>query len=127
MPYPGRNRIYNSIIERMVNEAFRVEEAAFAKVHGEDSDEQLLVYMKSCAVRLGHTPWPREIAGGEFLLRRFIVWENAYRKAGLPPPSLPDKLTCFARCTEETERQKKLYREKKTAQKESRRCTQNEK
>ena len=114
MPYPGRNRIYEKTIKRMVDEALLKQEKVFAEEHGADNEEQLLAYVRSCADRLGHTPWPREIAGGSFLLHRFITWDNVLKKADLIPPSLPDKMTCFARFTEETERQKQIYREQKT-------------
>ena len=114
MPYPGRNRIYEKTIKRMVDEALLKQEKVFAEEHSVDSDVQLLAYVRSCADRLGHTPWPREIAGGSFLLHRFITWDNVLKKADLIPPSLPDKMTCFARFTEETERQKQIHREQKT-------------
>ena len=81
MPYPGRNRIYKSTIRRMVNEALFKQEKAFVEEHGADSDEQLLAYVRACAKRLGHMPWPREIAGGSFLLHRFTVWSNVLKKA----------------------------------------------
>ena len=113
MPYPGRNRIYKSTIKRMVNEALQEQEKAFAEEHGADSEEQLLAYVRACAEQLGHTPWPREIVGGSFLLHRFTVWSNVLKKADLMPPSLPDKMICFVRFTEETERQKQIYREQK--------------
>ena len=65
----------------MVNEALFKQEKAFVEEHGADSDEQLLAYVRACAKRLGHTPWPREIAGDSFLLHRFTVWSNVLKKA----------------------------------------------
>ena len=117
MPHPGRNNIYDATIKRMVNEALEAREQAFAADRGADSNEQLLRYLCLCAGVLGHTPWPREIVGGKLIETRFENWDNALLKANLPKPSLPDKLTYFARYQEETERQKMLYREKKAAKK----------
>ena len=117
MPHPGRNNIYEAAIRRMVNEALEAQEQAFSRSHGDDSDAQLLAYLRSCVELLGHTPWPREIAGGGLMEQRFGSWEMALEKAKLPKPTTPDKLTGFARYQEEVERQKAVYREKKAAKK----------
>lgn len=117
MPHPGRNNIYEATIKRMVTQALETKETEFAACHGADSDEQLLDYLRYCAVILKHTPWPREIVGGSLIQQRFGTWQIAVIKAKLPLPATPDKITGFARYQEETERQKLLYREKKAAKK----------
>ena len=117
MPYPGRNNIYDATIKRMVNEALEAQELEFARNRGNDSDEQLLVYLRFCAQLLGHTPWPKEIVGGSLIEKRFASWETALARANLPKPITQDKLSQFGRYTEETERQKVIYREKKAAKK----------
>lgn len=117
MPHPGRNNIYEATIKRMVNEALKAQEQEFACNRGNDSDEQLLGYLRFCASLLGHTPWPREIVGGSMIEARFGSWETALANAKLPMPTTPNKLTGFTRYTEETERQKIVYREKKAAKK----------
>ena len=117
MPHPGRNNIYEAAIKRMVNEALEAQEQAFAHSRGNDSDEELLAYLRFCAKLLGHTPWPREIVGGRVAEERFGSWEQAIARAELPRPTTPDKLTGFVRYQEETRRQKSIYREKKTAKK----------
>lgn len=117
MPYPGRNNIYEATIKRMVAEALEAQEQAFLAEHGEDSQAQLLAYLRDWAQRLGHTPWPREIPGGSLLCRRFGTWETALLAAQLPPPDTPDKTTAFARYQELTQQQKLCYREKKAAKK----------
>ena len=117
MAYPGRNNIYDATIKRMVTEALEAQEREFARNRGNDSDEQLLSYLQSCAQHLGHTPWPREIVGGSLIEERFGSWQTAIVKAKLPMPITPDKLTGFARYQEEEERQKVRYREKKAAKK----------
>lgn len=117
MPHPGRNNIYEATIKRMVNEALEAQEQEFAQNRGNDSDEQLLGYLCFCASLLGHTPWPREIVGGSLIEDRFGTWQMAIAKAKLPLPTTPNKSTGFTRYTEETERQKIVYREKKAAKK----------
>ena len=117
MPYPGRNNIYEATIKRMVNKALDAQEQEFAKNRGGDSDEQLLAYLQFCAELLDHTPWPREIVGGSLIEARFGSWEKALEKAKLSKPTPPDKLTGFTRYQEEVERQKVVYRQKKTAKK----------
>lgn len=117
MPYPGRNNIYEATIKRMVNEALDAQEQEFIANRSTDSDEQLLSYLCFCANLLGHTPWPREIIGGSLIEQRFGSWETALANAKLPMPTTPNKLTGFTRYTEETERQKIVYREKKAAKK----------
>lgn len=117
MPHPGRNNIYDAAIRRMVNTATDLQEQEFVQNCISLSDQQLLDYLRLCAETLGHTPWPREIVGGRFIVIRFGTWENALKKAKLPKPSLPDKLTNFARYRDEVERQKMLYREKKAEKK----------
>ena len=117
MPHPGRNNIYDATIKRMVNEALETQEQEFAQNRGGDSDEQLLAYLQFCAELLGHTPWSREIVGGRSIEDRFGSWEKALEKAKLPKPTTQNKLTGFTRYIEETERQKVVYRQKKTAKK----------
>ena len=117
MPHPGRNNIYEATIRRMVTQALEEQEQAFALAHGADSEEQLLDYLCRCASALKHTPWPREIVGGNYISQRFGSWQNALVKSNLPAPNVPDKVNGFARYQEEIERQKVLYREKKAAKK----------
>ena len=117
MPHPGRNNIYDATIKRMVNKALEEQEQEFTLNRGNDSDKQLLEYLRFCARHLGHTPWPREIIGGCLIENRFGSWEMALARANLPKPTTPDKLSEFARYTEETQRQKVVYREKKAAKK----------
>ena len=117
MPHPGRNHIYETAINRMVNQALEAQEQEFIRNRSDDSEEQLLAYLRFCAQLLGHSPWPREIVGGSWMEERFGSWDAALTKANLPQPTTPDKPSCFARYYQETERQKLAYREKKAAKK----------
>lgn len=117
MPHPRRNNIYMATIKRMVNEALEAQEQEFTANRGADSDEQLLIYLRQCSATLRHTPWPREIIGGNLIERRFGTWQAALCLAKLPLPNTPDKITVFIRYQEETERQKVIYRERKAEKK----------
>ena len=101
----------------MVAEAIEAQERSFQAQHGEAADEQLLDYLRQQAEMLGHSPWPREIAGGRLIEQRFGSWQAALLRAGLPMPVTADKLTGFAWFQEETERQKEAYRRKKAEKK----------
>ena len=78
-------------------EEFRQREKEFARLHADDTDEQLLAYLRHCAQELGHSPFKREVVGGEFLKKRFVLWSIALWQAGLPmargmkPPTEKEK------------------------------------
>ena len=117
MAYPGRQNIYEATIRRMVQEALEQQEADFRQQHAEDSDEQLIAYLRAWAIRKQHTPWPGEIVGGAFIEERFGSWNRVLALTRLPVPRTANQSASFARIKEETERQKELYRRKKTEKK----------
>ena len=117
MAYPGRQNIYEATIRRMVQEALEQQEADFRQQHAEDSDEQLIAYLRAWAIRKQHTPWPGEIVGGTFIEERFGSWNRVLALARLPVPRTVNQSASFARIKEETERQKELYRRKKAEKK----------
>ena len=117
MAYAGRQNIYEATIRRMVTQALEAREEEFARLHREDTPQQLLLYLRGQAQALGRSPWPGEIDGGSFLEARFGSWERALLLAGLPKPNTPNKPAAFQRVAEETEAQKLLYRRKKAEKK----------
>ena len=117
MAYPGRQNIYEATIRRMVQEALEQQEQEFREQHKEDTDQELLMYLRVCAIRLHHTPWPGEIVGGKLILERIGSWERAVMLAKLPAPSGQNQQKNFARVQEETERQKEIYRKRKAEKK----------
>ena len=117
MAYPGRQNIYAATIRRMVQEALEAQEAQFRQDHRGDSDEQLLSYLHSWAMRLQHTPWPGEIPGGSFIQQRFGSWNRALALARLPLPRTANQSRSFARVRAETEKQKEIYRQRKMEKK----------
>ena len=117
MAYPGRHNIYEATIRRMVQQALQQKEQEFREQHKEDSDAELLMYLRGCASRLHHTPWPGEIVGGSMILERFGSWDRAVFLAKLPAPCGQNQQKYFARVKEETERQKEVYRKRKAEKK----------
>lgn len=111
--YPGRNNLYDSAIRRMVRESLEKQDLAFAQEYAQQDDMVLTAYLRDCAKNLGHSPHPREIIGGPYLVERFGDWANALEKAGLPMPTTPDKPSQFLLVQEETEAQKRQYRIRK--------------
>ena len=126
MGYPGRQNIYEAVIRKMVREALEQQEADFRQKHLADTDEQLLTYLRTWAVRHGHTPWPGEIVGGSFLQERFGSWKQALILAKLPAPKTENRMKHFDRVQKEILKQKELYSRRKaekkalTAQRQSR-------
>ena len=117
MAYPGRQNIYEATIRRMVQAALDKQEQLFRQQHEADTDAQLITYLCSCAAQLQHTPWPGEIVGGDFIKERFGTWHQALALAKLPTPRTANQSKTFARVQEETERQKKVYRQRKAEKK----------
>lgn len=117
MGYAGRQNIYEGAIRKMVTQALEAREAEFNKEHAADTDEQLLAYLRQCAAKLQHTPWPLEILGGTVIAQRFGSWEKALLAAGLPRPKGENKPNLFRRVKEEEVRQKEIYRQRKAEKK----------
>lgn len=85
---------------------------AFAIEHAEDSDAQLIAYVKQMAADLGHSPAKEEIIGGEYIAERFGGWAKMIMAAGLPIPPMPPALKrCKVFKDEYKEQMKLLQRE----------------
>jgi len=76
MGYPGRHNIYEATIRRMVLQALEQQERMFREEHESDTDTELLMYLRACAIRLHHSPWPGEIVGGSYIEERFESWNQ---------------------------------------------------
>ena len=117
MPNPKRHEIYEAVIRRMVSESLQAQEQQFAREHENDTEDQLLAYVRECAENLGHSPWPREILGSETILRRLGSWDQVLRQAKLPQPTTANKTSAFSRYNDEVQQQKLVYRQKKALKK----------
>ena len=101
----------------MVTLALEAREEEFRKEHSDDSNSHLIAYLRLCAVKLQHTPWPGEILGGTVIAERFGTWEKALSAARLPPPRGENKPSTFLRVQQEEKRQKEIYRQRKAEKK----------
>ena len=101
----------------MVTLALEAKEEEFRKEHESDTNEQLLSYLRLCAAKLQHSPWPGEILGGTVIAQRFGSWEKALAEAGLPRPLGENKMSTFQRVKQEETRQKEIYRQRKAEKK----------
>ena len=117
MSYPGRHNIYEATIRRMVKAALEEQELRFRQEHAQDTEAELTALLRAWVLSHGYTPWPGELPGGCYLAERFGSWERLVTLAGLTMPTHPNCPQSFARISEETERQKGLYRRKKTEKK----------
>jgi hypothetical protein len=68
------------------NVAFLRREEEFAARHRNDTDEELLQYLKKSAAELGRIPFKREVVGFTYLKSRFGPWPRVLEKAGLKEP-----------------------------------------
>lgn len=59
-------------------------DAQWGEAHCDMTDEELLSYLRQCAVELGHTPYSYEVVGGKYLSQRFGSWGMVIYRAGLP-------------------------------------------
>jgi len=63
--------------------------AAWLAEHADDTDEQLIAYLRSVVTDLEKFKKPGSVPGGFFLTRRFGSWKKALAAARLIPPEEP--------------------------------------
>ena len=112
MPTPSRDAIYRAVIRRMVAQALEDQERAFEETHRDDTDQQLLCFLRQQAQILMRSPRYKEIPGWRLCEQRFGSWNAALLAAGLRPVS-QYPVTKLPRYVEEEIRQKALYSQKK--------------
>lgn len=102
-------------VRQRTREALLRQEADFARLHGQDTDQQLLDYVRRCSGELGRMPHAGEIVGGTYIAGRLRGWEQVIAALGLPPPpALPafeERLIYRA----EYRRQEQLLRRERSA------------
>ncbi len=78
--------------EQAVQEAAEARQARaqqngeWSLAHQDDTDEQLLDYLRQCAAQLGHSPVKSEVEGAGLIAKRFVTWPLALQLAGLELP-----------------------------------------
>lgn len=116
--FSARRWFHLRVDERTKN-VLEVREAEFPRLHGGDSDEMLLAYLRAFAAELGRTPTRAEIIGGSYLTQRFGTWADAVQAAGLPLPGMGANKTNRLIYKQEWQRQsaqlaEELYRRRHT-------------
>ena len=127
IPYFNPNRWREQKLKVMVNVAMKEKNAAFLETHRNDTDEQLLDYLRTCARKLGHTPHPREVYGSCLLIQRFRSWENAVSAAGLTNPVHQVSREQCQIYTDELRIQERMFKENREKDKAARKAANQEK
>ena len=111
-----KNELNNYHVQLLTSRALKAlnaREDAFIEVHEGDADADLIAYVKSEALRLGHAPRQGEIEGWRYLEERFGTWKTLLEKARLKPFGIEEPFRRYALFTDEYERQAELYAEHK--------------
>lgn len=127
VPYFDHNRWREQKLKAMVNVAMKEKNAAFLEEHRNDTDEQLLDYLRACARKLGHTPHPGEIYGSYLLTQRFSGWANAVSAAGLTNPVHQLSREQCRIYTDELRIQERMFKENREKDRAARKAANQEK
>ena len=127
VPYFNPQRWREQRLRAMVNAAMKEKNAVFLEAHKNDTNEQLLDYLRTCARHLGHTPYPREVYGSYLLTQRFSGWANAIAAAGLPNPVHQISREQCRIYTEELRIQERMFKENRAKEKAARTAANQEK
>lgn len=109
----GHGHAFENIMRKRTEEALAEKQAAFAELHRNDTDIELLCYLRKCAREIGHSPNVCEVIGGSYLYQRFGNWDNALRMAGLKKPGKAPDLHRRWIYKQEKQRQLELFHENK--------------
>lgn len=109
-----------------VKESLEKQERQFAEDHKHDSNEQLLTYLREFTAKLGHTPNPSEIIGGQYIFHRFGDWDTAVDAAGLRRPGKKAQLSNRMIYKEEYKRQVVLFQQERKENREERKVHRQE-
>lgn len=102
-------------------------ETDFAQLHRDDSDEQLLEYVRICSRKLGKAPHAGEIIGGTYIAARFQGWDRVILAAGLPQPLAIPAFEHRSIYKAEYKAQEQLLRKERTAGKDEARAQRRQK
>ena len=64
-----------------------MQETEFARLHKNDTDEELIAYLVKCSKELGRCPKKDEVIGHTYLKQRFGPWPRILERAGLKEKS----------------------------------------
>lgn len=108
-------------VNRRVKVALEEQNAGFARQHRDDTDGQLLDYVRAFSLELGRTPNSCEIIGGAFISRRFGSWSEAVAAAGLRKPGQPPPPARRLIYKREFKRQAAMFQRERQKEKQQRR------
>lgn len=117
----------NKQLDARTNAALAERNQAFAVLHAQDGDEQLLGYLCRCAKELGKSPCMDEVIGGKYIAGRFGGWVQAVIAAGLPAPTKKTAPNGRKIYRDELKRQAGLYRRQQEQRREDRKRADQEK
>ena len=83
-------------------------ELRFAAMHGDDTDEELLAYIREIAGELGHMPNKTEVLGYQYIKKRLGPWPRVLERANLKKP--PKNKKTMKQKRREVEKRRKEYR-----------------
>lgn len=76
-------RIAQKRAQRAAQAPYILEDSAWGKAHRQDTDEELLAYLRERAGNFDEPPEVDDIVGGHYLANRLGGWKNALRRTGL--------------------------------------------
>ena len=107
-------------IDQRVKTALRQKQETFEKEHQQDTEEQLLDYVRQEAEKLRYTPNPGDLIGGPYIYKRFGNWERVVALCGLPKPGKIPPMKSRTIYKEEYRRQLILFRQERQKEQEIR-------
>lgn len=114
-----QNWVNQKVADRTVESLQRMNEA-FPVDHAEDTNEQLIAYLKQMATEIGYSPYEEEVIGGEYISKRFGGWAKALWAADLPLPRTATKLERRKIYKDEYKVQMKLFKQALSDKREAR-------
>ncbi len=109
---------FDQQVEQRTKKALHQKQIEFASAHKEDTNEQLLTYVRQAALELGYTPNAGEMIGGEYISSRFGNWGQVVQAAGLSPQGKLRDIKKRQIYKEEFKRQAALFKRERREQKE---------
>ncbi|MBR6574482.1 MAG: hypothetical protein IKK61_05770 [Clostridia bacterium] len=107
-------------VDQRVKAALRQKQEAFVEEHQEDTEEQLLDYVRQEAAKLRYTPNPGDLVGGPYIYKRFGNWDRVVDLCGLPKPGKLPPLKSRTIYKEEYQRQLEQFRQERRSEQETR-------